>query len=209
MSSTRQSGSFAVVAVVGSQSALPIARDLLAGLPEDFPAAIVYVQHRAPAGRSALAAVMRYRARLPVHDVGGGEELRPGAIYVPPAGGQTTVGPDGRLRVEEGRCLGDALMSSVAAHYGPAAVGVVLSGRLRDGAAGLQAIKWAGGLGLVQAPETAEADSMPLAAMATGCYDYVLSPARLQAALVALIAVPGAAQLLGVRAHPVAAAGQY
>ena len=79
---------------------------------------------------------------------------------------------------------------------------MVLSGGLRDGAAGLCRIKHAGGRGLIQAPATAEADSMPLAAMATGCYDFVLAPGQLAAALVALVAVPGAAELLRVRAHP-------
>jgi two-component system chemotaxis response regulator CheB len=97
-------------------------------------------------------------------------------------------------------------MSTVAEAYGPAALGVVLSGRLRDGAAGLRAIKWAGGRGLIQAPSSAEADGMPLSAMATGCYDFVLSPAQLQAAIVTLVTVPGAAELFGVRAHPVAIA---
>jgi len=47
---------------------------------------------------------------------------------------------------------------------------------------------------------------MPLAAMATGCYDFVLEPPQLSAALTALVAVPGAAELFTVRAHPVAAA---
>jgi two-component system chemotaxis response regulator CheB len=209
MSGTRHTGQIEVVAIIGSQGALPVARDVVAGLPEDFPAAVVYAQHRAPSGRSGLAGVLRYRAQLPVREVRDGDALRPGTIYVPPADGMTTVAADRSFRVREGRCLGDPLMTAVAQVYGPAAVGVVLSGRLGDGAAGLQAIKWAGGLGLIQAPETAEADGMPLAAMATGCYDYVLSPAHLQAALVALIAVPGAAELLGVRAHPVATAGVH
>src|SRR4051794_37931103 len=84
-------GPMNVVAVVGSQGALPVARDLVAALPEDFPAAVVYVQHRAPAGHSALPALLRYRSHLPVHEVRGGEELCPGAVYVPPAGGQTTL----------------------------------------------------------------------------------------------------------------------
>jgi len=50
------------------------------------------------------------------------------------------------------------------------------------------------------------ADAMPLAAMATGCYDFVLAPQQLGAALIALVTVPGAADLFTVRAHPLAAA---
>jgi two-component system chemotaxis response regulator CheB len=204
---TRQNGSIEVVAIVGSQGALPVARSLVAALPDDFPAAVVYLQHRAPGRRSFLAALLSYDSRMPVREIRDSEEVRPGVVYVAPADGQTTVAADRTWRLIEGRCLADPLLTSVAQVYGPGAAGVVLSGRLRDGAAGLQAIKWAGGRGLIQAPETAEADGMPLAAMATGCYDYVLSPAALRAALVALVSVPGAAALLGVRAHPVAVAG--
>jgi two-component system, chemotaxis family, protein-glutamate methylesterase/glutaminase len=207
VSGARQNGSIEVVAIVGSQGALPVARSIVAGLPDDFPAAVVYLQHRAPGRRSFLADLLGYDSRMPVHDLRDAQEVRPGTVYVAPAAGQSTVAADRTWRVSDGRCLADPLLTSLAEVYGPAAAGVVLSGRLRDGAAGLRAIKWAGGRGLIQAPETAEADGMPLAAMATGCYDYVLSPAPLRAALVALVSVPGAAALLGVRAHPVAVAG--
>jgi chemotaxis response regulator CheB len=127
-------------------------------------------------------------------------------VYVPAADAETTIRADRTFALAAGRCVADPLMASAASAYGPAALGVVLSGRLSDGAAGLWKIKQAGGRALVQAPHTAEADSMPLAAMATGCYDFVLAPKHLGAALTALVAVPGAADLFGVRAHPAAAA---
>ena len=63
----------------------------------------------------------------------------------------------------------------------------------------MQAIKAAGGRVIVQDPETAEQRSMPWNALATGCVDLVLDPARIADALVALVAVPGAAELFGVR----------
>jgi two-component system chemotaxis response regulator CheB len=197
------------VVLVGSQGALPVARDVLAGLPEDFPAAVVYVQHSAPAAGSMLAGVLRHHARLPVHEIADGDSVRSGAIHVAPAGAQTTVGADRRFRLTDGRCLGDPLLAGVAEAYGPAALAVILSGRLHDGAAGLRRIKQAGGRGLIQAPETATVDAMPVAAMATGCYDFVLAPAPLRAALITLVAVPGAAELLAVRTHPVAAAAPF
>jgi hypothetical protein len=128
-------------------------------------------------------------------------------VYVPPAGVQTTIGLDRRFVVSDGRCADDPLMESAAQVYGAASLGVVLSGRLRDRAQGLRQIKQAGGRGLIQAPETAQADGMPLAAMATGCCDFALSPRALRAALVALVAVPGAADRFGVRGHPAADAG--
>lgn len=191
--------------VAGSQGALSVARDLLAGLPEDFPAAVVYVQHRPASARSVLTDVLRYHARLPVEEIVAGAPVQPRRIHVAPPDAQTTVHADRTFGLADGRCLADPVLAGVAEVYGPAALAVILSGRLRDGAAGLRQIKRAGGRGLVQAPETAEADSMPLAAMATGCYDFALCPAQLQAAVVSLVAVPGAADLFGVRPHPVAA----
>jgi two-component system, chemotaxis family, protein-glutamate methylesterase/glutaminase len=195
-----------VVVMVGSQGALPVAREVLGALGEDFPAAVVYVQHRVPTAGSILATLLRRTASLPVREVGDGDPVAPGVIHVPVAGAQTTIAADRRFRVAEGPCIGDPLMATAAEVYGAAALGVVLSGRLRDGAEGLCRIKWAGGRALVQSPGTSEADGMPWAALATGCYDFVLPPAGLRAALVTLVAVPGAAELFGVRAHPVVAA---
>jgi two-component system chemotaxis response regulator CheB len=192
--------------MVGSQGALPVARQLLGALSEDFPAAVVYVQHRVPASESFLVPLLRRTASLRVHEVGDGDPVAPGVIHVPVAGARTTIAADRRFRVGDGPCIGDPLMATAANAYGAASLGVVLSGRLRDGAEGLCRIKWAGGRGLVQSPETAEADGMPWAALATGCYDFVLPPAGLAAALVTLVAVPGAADLFTVRAHPVTAA---
>src|SRR3712207_1124505 len=165
MSPLRHSGRFEVVAMIGSQGALPVARQVLSGLPEDFPAAVVYVQHRVATAGSLLASLLRYDARLPVREVRARDAVHAGAIYVPAPGVQTTIDADRRFRVSDGACTGDPLMASVAEVYGPAGVGVVLSGRLNDGAAGMRRIKQAGGRGLIQAPETAAADGMPLAAM--------------------------------------------
>jgi two-component system chemotaxis response regulator CheB len=206
MSGGGHSGAFEVVVVVGSQGALPVARGLLSGLPEDFPAAVIYVQHRLATAGPTLVELLRRHARLPVLEPRDGEAVRRAAVYVPAAGAETTIAADRTFRVAEGGCLGDPLMASAARVYGPAALGVVLSGRLADGAEGLRRIKQAGGRGLVQMPDTAEANGMPLAAMATGCYDFVLAPQQLSAAVIVLVAVPGAAGLFGVRAHPVAAA---
>lgn len=191
---------------MGSQGALPVARALLARVPDDFPAAIVYAQHRSARCPSVLVDLLSYHARLPVRAAADGDAVRPGTIYVAPPDGQTIVSPARTFAISEGRCLGDPLLASVAGAYGPAALGVILSGRLRDGAEGLRQIKRAGGRGLIQDPAGAESDGMPLAAMSTGCYDFVLTPQQLHSALIALVTVPGAADLLGVRAHPAAAA---
>jgi two-component system chemotaxis response regulator CheB len=145
---------------------------------------------------------VRHDAQLPVYEIADGDPVRPGAVYIAPANAQTTVAADRRFHLDEGHCRGDPLMLSVGEVYGARCLALVLSGHLRDGAAGLRRIKQSGGRGFVQSPASADADGMPLAAMATGCYDFVLPPEQLLAALVAFVSVPGAAELLGVRGHP-------
>jgi two-component system chemotaxis response regulator CheB len=101
-------------------------------------------------------------------------------------------------------------VASAADVYGPTVLGVVLSSRLRDRREGLRQIRRAGGRGVIQAPETAEAAGMPVAAMGDGVLRLrALSPRELQAALAALVAVPGAAELLSVRGHPATAAAAF
>lgn len=201
MSSARHNGRFEVVVILGSQGALGVAERLLGRLDADFPAAVVYVQHRPADAGSTLTDLLARRVAVPVETLVDGGAVRPGVVHVAPAHAQTLV-MDGRFRLVPGRCDGDPLLVSAAQAYGARAVGVVLSGRLNDGAAGLMAVKAAGGRGLVQDPATADQPSMPSAALATGCYDFALPPQGLAAALVALVAVPGAADLLAVRRHP-------
>ena len=198
---------FDVVAIVASQGGLDACRALAARLPAAFPASVVYVQHRHPSPRSPTAALLQRSTDMEVRDAVDADRLEPGAFYVAPADAKLTVDGNRTLRVDAGfadgaRCLGDPLMCSVAAACGPRSIGVVLSGRLADGAAGSRDIRAAGGRVLVQEPVGAACPSMPHAAMATGCFDLVLSPARIGDALVALVTVRGAAELFEVRAHP-------
>jgi two-component system chemotaxis response regulator CheB len=92
----------------------------------------------------------------------------------------------------------DAIMAAAARASGVRSIGVVLTGRLDDGAQGVRAIKRSGGRVLVQAPATAEAPSMPMAALATGCADFVLPVPGISACLIALTMVAGACDLLRV-----------
>lgn len=199
------SAAFAVVAVVASQGGLAAWRTVLDALTSDFPAAIVYLQHRVPTASSALADIVRRSTPLPVLDPAPGTVLAPGRVYVAPAAGWLGVAGgrfDVRPAAPHDNRPGDALLRSLAASYGPRVIAAVLSGRLDDGAAGVCAVKTAGGRVLVQDPRSAECASMPTAALATGCFDFVLEPRRIGQALVALTSVPGAAELFAVRSHP-------
>ena len=196
---------FDLVLIAASQGGPVIMRALAGALPADFPAAVVYVQHRSPGSSTASADLLRRRTDLEVRTGVDGDRLRAGTIIVPPADQHVRISPAGRLSLSPGHPrveLADELFISAAPVYGPRLLAVVLSGRLRDGTAGVRAVKAAGGKVIVQDPATAEQDSMPWNALATGAVDLVLDPPRIAAALVALVTVPGAVELFDVRGAP-------
>jgi chemotaxis response regulator CheB len=94
----------------------------------------------------------------------------------------------------------DVLFASVAQHVGARAIGVVLTGLQRDGADGVRHIKRRGGRVFAHDPRTAQAPSMPRAAIQTGCVDFVLPLDALAHALVTLVSVPGTASFFRTQA---------
>jgi two-component system chemotaxis response regulator CheB len=121
-------------------------------------------------------------------------------VTVIPGGAAATLDKERRLSIidSDGLNGGDALLCSAAAAVGPGMIGVVLTGMLHDGTAGVRAIKRHGGRVVAQDPATAQAAGMPSSAIATGCVDFVLPLHRIATALVALTMAPGAAELFTV-----------
>ncbi len=159
----------AVVAMGGSAGALDAVRTILAGLPAGLDAAVVIVQHRARASE-ALADVIQLSSPLPVVEAEDKDPVESGHVYVAPADYHLLLEPGHfALSTDEpvlfSRPSIDVLFESVADAYGPRALGVVLTGANRDGAQGLRRIVDRGGSALVQAPATAEAPTMPRAAL--------------------------------------------
>jgi two-component system, chemotaxis family, protein-glutamate methylesterase/glutaminase len=206
MSGTRHSTcppGFRLAVVVGSLGALPVLRSLVAGLPPSFPVPVLAVLHRTASRHTGqLAALLQRDTSLPVRTATPGLSAWLPGITVIPGGSCATMNSAGELGLHPvaGRDLGgDGLLDSAAAAARPSpAIGVVLSGMLRDGTDGVRTIKRNGGRVLVQDPATARASSMPASAIATGCVDYVLPPHRLAPALIALVMAPGGASLLAV-----------
>ena len=124
-------------------------------------------------------------------------------VTVVPDGLGPTAGADGVPRyapAESDRRPVDRTLRVLAEAFGPALVGIILTGKLDDGAQGVRAVKRVGGRVLVQDPATALAPEMPSAALATGCIEFVLPLSRLSSALVTLAMAPGGADLLVVPA---------
>jgi two-component system chemotaxis response regulator CheB len=191
-----------VVVLAASAGGVRALRTVVSGLPSDFPAPVLVVQHRGSGTPELLADLLRARGNLPVHTATPGA-LQPG-VTVLPAGTTAELRPDGRLSLRP--CptarTADELLTSAAAAFGPGVLAVVLTGRLSDGSAGVRAVRRAGGRVLVQDPDDAEAPGMPSAALATGCVEHALPLPLVAPALVAYAMAPGAADLFAVPLPP-------
>jgi two-component system chemotaxis response regulator CheB len=182
-----------MIAIGGSFGAIEAAKALLSGLPGDFPAAVLLVIHVGARGINHLAALLGAESRLPISTAVDGEVLERGHVYVAPADQHLLVIGD-VIRLGRGprenlaRPAVDPLLRSVAVFYGPRAVGVILTGLLNDGAAGLAAVARCGGATAVQSPAEAKAPEMPLGALEATDVDYRGSAAELAAVLLNLVA---------------------
>jgi two-component system chemotaxis response regulator CheB len=166
-----------LIAIGGSWGGMTAVSRLLDDLSDEVEEPIVVVLHRAhEAPESSVAAVLQHHARRRVADKDSIERNR---VYVAPSDyhllverGWFSLSID--ERVHYARPSIDVLFESAADAYGPRVIGVILTGANEDGARGLSAIKAAGGVAVVQDPETSERRRMPDAAIAATRPDAVL-----------------------------------
>jgi two-component system CheB/CheR fusion protein len=170
-----------VVVVGASAGGVQAMRNLVAALPPGLPAAILVVLHLPPGGVSALVQILSRAGPLRAEHPVDGQPIAPGRIYVAPPDHHLLI-RDGRVTVSRGprenghRPAIDPLFRSAAQAHGLGTVGVVLSGTLDDGAAGLAAIARRGGVAVVQDPHDAMHAGMPMAAL-TEVPDALIAPA--------------------------------
>jgi two-component system, chemotaxis family, protein-glutamate methylesterase/glutaminase len=189
-----------IIVIGGSAGATAPLKDILSRLPTDIPAAVFVVLHIPSHGIGILTTVAAAAGRLPVVQAEHGAKIEKAHIYI--------GSPDRHLMVRDGHImLGrgprenmvrpaiDPLFRSAALHYGPRVIGVVLSGLLSDGAAGLNAIHRCGGLTLVQDPADAIADEMPRRALESTVVDLCGASSRIGDVLSDLARESAGAQL--------------
>jgi len=151
--------------------------------------------HTAPQSPGVLHQILTRAGSLPAVSPRDAERLKPGHIYVAPPDFHLILEP-GRVRITKGprenrfRPAIDPLFRSAAQVFGPAAIGVVLTGNLDDGTAGLWTIKQLGGTAVVQDPVDALYPSMPASAVRHVQVDHVVPIAMLAPLLVTLTAAP-------------------
>lgn len=168
---------------------------LVSGLPADFSIPVFIVLHVSPEG-SVLPAILNRNSALPATHPKDGERIEAGRIYVAPPDLHMTVHTD-RVRIVRGpkenrhRPAIDPLFKSAAAAYGAATVGIILTGLLDDGTAGLKTIKRRGGTAIVQDPKDAVYSAMPTSAIEAVAVDHILPLADIAPLLVRLAREPG------------------
>jgi two-component system chemotaxis response regulator CheB len=167
--STR-SGPVEIVAIGTSTGGPNALAEVFAGLPSVLPVPIVIVQHMPPMFTQLLARRLSAQFALPVEEGRSGGVLRPGHVWVAPGDFHMTLARDGaqvRVVLDQGppenscRPAVDVLFRSVAKTFGPAALGVVLTGMGQDGLRGCETIRAAGGQVLVQDEPTSVVWGMP------------------------------------------------
>jgi two-component system chemotaxis response regulator CheB len=185
------------VAVIGASTGGPQAiQHLLASLPGDLPLAVLVAQHMPERFTATFAERLGRTTRLSAQEARDGDRVVAGRALVAPGGRHLELvrGEDGALRAAiripwpgEGPSYVpsvDRLFASAAAVLGPAVCGVVLTGMGQDGAAGVRAIKRAGGATIAESERTAVVYGMPGSAVATGAVDEVLDLAALAPRLI-------------------------
>jgi two-component system chemotaxis response regulator CheB len=157
---------------------------LSSSLPADLPAAIFVVLHIPAQSPSLLPEILNRAGKLLAVHPTDGEAIQHRRIYVAPPD-QHLLMEEGTVRIVRGpkenrhRPAIDPLFRSAARTYGTRVVGVVLTGSLDDGTAGLMAIKRRGGVAIVQDPNDALYSSMPRSALAHVEVDHVLALSRI------------------------------
>jgi two-component system chemotaxis response regulator CheB len=173
----------------GSKALLPI----LQCLPENFACPVIVAQHLHPLQEGPAMMYSSHGCAVNLREAEEKEAVRHGTVYFAPPNYHLLVEDEHTFslsidaKVNYSRPAIDVLFESAADVYGPALIGIVLSGANQDGAAGLRYIKQRGGLAIVQLPETAEVPYMPKSAIQATQPDHILPPIEIGQLLVKLV----------------------
>jgi two-component system chemotaxis response regulator CheB len=172
---------------------------LVADLPRNLPAALFVAHHFPAESSSALPSILRRSGKLPASHPVDQQDIEPGQIYVAPPDHHMLIA-GGKIQLSRGprenghRPAVDPLFRTAARAFGPRVIGVLLSGALDDGTAGLSAVKRHGGIAVVQDPNDALYNSMPSNAIQAVSVDHVIPSAEIASLLTRLTRGPVAQQ---------------
>jgi two-component system chemotaxis response regulator CheB len=184
-----------VIVIGASAGGIEALRAISRGLPGSLPAALFVVVHVSPGSPSMLPELLNSAGSLEALFAEDEDVIEPSRIYVAPPDHHLLI-ENGRMRVLRGprenrhRPAIDPLFRTAARVYGSRVAGVILSGMLDDGTAGLQVVKTCRGIAIVQDPRDAMFSSMPENALKAVQADYVLPLAEIPGVLIDLVREP-------------------
>jgi two-component system, chemotaxis family, protein-glutamate methylesterase/glutaminase len=168
-----------IIVLGASAGGIEALQQLVAALPADLPAALLVTLHLFERSETTLPQILHRAGPLPAVSAQDGQPIEPGRIYVAPPDYHLILRP-GSIQLGHGPkenlqrpCI-NAMFRSAAVAYGPRVIGVLLTGMLDDGAAGLWEIQQRGGVTVVQDPEEAAYRSMPDSAIRGFPVHYIL-----------------------------------
>lgn len=168
-----------LIVIGASAGGVEALRLIARGLPANLPAAVLVVKHMNPHGPHLLPRILESAGPLAIGEVIEGAPIELGKIYIAPPDHHLLV-QENRVRLTKGpkenhcRPAVDPLFRTAAMSYGARVIGVILTGRLDDGTAGLAVVKERGGLSIVQDPRDALYPSMPTSALRHVGADYTV-----------------------------------
>ena len=175
-------GAVKIVAIGASTGGPVVLKTILSNIPKNFPASILIVQHIANGFTQGFVDWLEKTTGFPVKIADAGEILQPGCAYVAPEGFQMKITKTGTIALSKdlpvnGHCPSvGALFQSIVKQIGNQAVGILLTGMGKDGAAELKLMKNHGAFTIVQDKETSVVNGMPGEAINIGAASAVLSP---------------------------------
>jgi two-component system CheB/CheR fusion protein len=181
--------SFPIVSIGGSAGAFPAFENFFTHMPSDSGMAFVVVMHLDPNHKGQIADILAGYTAMAVHEALDGIQIEPDHVYVIPPNKDMGIHNRKLLLLNIAKPNGfrqpiDYFFQSLAEDQWNRAVGIVLSGMGSDGETGVRLIKEKLGMVMVQDPETAMYDSMPLASIGTNLADYVLAPEEMPVKLI-------------------------
>ena len=176
---------FYIAGIGSSAGGLEALQDLLSHLPHSLRnVAFIVAQHLSPTHKSMLVQLLSRETKLLVSEARNGDTIEPNNVYITPPDNEISVS-GGKLWLQKPKGgIGpkpsvDVLFQSLAEDFKENVIGIILSGTGSDGAVGVRHIKSTGGLVIVQEPQTAKYNGMPLASIETGLVDMVLAPDKI------------------------------
>ena len=170
-----------LIGIGASAGGLEAIHYLFDHFPSNSSFSFVIVQHLSPDHKSLMAELLSKHTQMQVQEAEDNMPTRPNCIYVLPSGKQLTINRGRlhlveKLRSREPNFAIDVFFESLAKDRERLAIGIILSGTGTDGTKGSKAIKEAGGMVVVQDPNTARFDGMPKSAIDAGFVDFILPP---------------------------------